>query len=180
MNTKTHWLQTPNKNYLGHFDLPNGQDVILTIKSAGWEIVENPILNTKESKRVIRFIEKDKWIKPFICNETNAKMICKVTKENYMEDCLNKKIKIGISKTRVKREEVDCLRVKTLSQSDLTSGKINKDKLKKMQDLILAAGKTTIDICKCYNISSLADFPPGKYDKAIERLNQLTTKITTK
>jgi hypothetical protein len=35
--TKTHWLQTPNKNYLGHWDLPNGKDIIVTISSAGWE-----------------------------------------------------------------------------------------------------------------------------------------------
>jgi len=38
----THWLQNPNKNYLGHWDLPNGQDFVLTIASAQWEIVKDP------------------------------------------------------------------------------------------------------------------------------------------
>ena len=39
---KTHWLQSPNKNYLGHWDLPEGKDLILTIESAQWEEVKNP------------------------------------------------------------------------------------------------------------------------------------------
>ena len=53
-NTKTHWLQSPNKNYLGHWDLPEKEDLILTIESAKWEEVKNPIINVSESKRVIR------------------------------------------------------------------------------------------------------------------------------
>ncbi len=52
---KTHWLQSPNKNYLGHWDLPNSKDVVLTIKSANWESVKNPLTNTTTDKRVIRF-----------------------------------------------------------------------------------------------------------------------------
>ena len=39
-NIKTHWLYSPNKNYLGHQDLPNGEDVVLTIASANWETVK--------------------------------------------------------------------------------------------------------------------------------------------
>ena len=112
MTNKTHWLQNPNKNYLGHWDLPNGQDIVLTIKSAQWEEVKNPIINTSEAKRVIRFIENFKWLKPFICNEINAQTICKSTNEKFMEDCAGRRIKIGISQTKVKREEIDCLRVK--------------------------------------------------------------------
>lgn len=34
MTKKTHWLQSANKNFLGHPDLPSGKDVILTIESA--------------------------------------------------------------------------------------------------------------------------------------------------
>jgi hypothetical protein len=80
---KTHWLQSPNKNYLGHQDLPNGDDITVTIKSAQWEVVENMKLHTKEEKRVVRFMED---IKPFICNETNSATIVKVTGCNFMED----------------------------------------------------------------------------------------------
>ncbi len=101
-NELTHWLHNPNKLYLGHQDLPNGEDVVLTILSAKSEEVKNPILNTTENKRVIRFIEQNNWVKPFICNETNAAMLLKVTGEKYMEKCKGKKIKIGISQTNAR------------------------------------------------------------------------------
>ena len=105
---KTHWLQNPNKNYLGHWDLPNGNPVILTIISAQWEEVKNPIINKSEAKRVIRFKESSKWVKPMICNQINAQMILKTTGEKYMEDCAEKRIKITVSQTKVQGEEVDC------------------------------------------------------------------------
>ena len=76
---KTHWLQNVNKNYLGHFDLPGGNDVILTIDKAGWQAVKNPKTGVVAEKRIITFKENHKWLKPFICNETNAKVIFKMT-----------------------------------------------------------------------------------------------------
>lgn len=108
---KTHWLQNPNKNYLGHWDLPNGEEMTVTIKSAKWEEVKNPIINVTEAKRVIRFEEK---IKPFICNQTNANSILKSTGIKFMEDAGGLKIKlyIGSIKERQTGDFIDCLRVK--------------------------------------------------------------------
>lgn len=108
---KTHWLSNPNKNYLGHWDLPNGEDLTLTIKSAAWEEVKNPILNTKEAKRVIRFNEN---FKPMICNQTNAKSIMKVTNLNFMEDAVGSAITLFIDTTIDKKtkERIDCIRVR--------------------------------------------------------------------
>lgn len=106
---KTHWLQNPNKNYLGHQDLPNGDDITVTIKSAQWEAVENPKINTREEKRVIHFIEK---VKPFICNETNASSIMKVTGCKFMEDTTGKQITFFVTQTKVKWQSVDCLRIR--------------------------------------------------------------------
>jgi len=97
--TKTHWLQNPNKNYLGHQDLPGGDDLVVTIKSAQWEIVENPKLHTKEEKRVVRFAED---VKPFICNETNAASIMKVTGCKFMEETHDKRIQFFVSTAKVK------------------------------------------------------------------------------
>lgn len=168
---KIHWLQNPNKNYLGHQDLPNGQDVILTIKSVAWEAVKNPILNTSSEKRVIRFVENDKWIKPFICNETNAKMIMKVTSSKFVDDSFNKKIKIGISKTRVKKEEVDCLRVKDINSEDLTQN-INDNQVNQIQDLLPRANKTAQDLCQAFKINSLKELPASKFEKVINQLKK--------
>ena len=109
-NDKTHWLQSPNKNYLGHWDLPHNKDLILTIKSAGWESVEDPVSKKTESKRVVRFVEKS--IKPWICNQTNAQSIIDSTGIKYMDDSKGLKISLYISSTRVKGENVDCIRVR--------------------------------------------------------------------
>jgi len=109
--SKTHWLQSPNKNYLGHWDLPENKDFILTIASAKWEVVENPILRTQESKRVIRFKEK---VKPLICNQTNAQSIVKSTGVKYMEDSAGQKIALYIDNIKDKRtkEDIDCIRIR--------------------------------------------------------------------
>ena len=112
MPEKTHWLQNPNKNYLGHWDLPENEDLILTIETAQWEVVENPVQRTKEQKRVIRFKEK---FKPLICNETNAWAILKATWIRYMEDMDWKRIALYASKTKVMRDEVDCVRIRTIA-----------------------------------------------------------------
>lgn len=109
---KTHWLANPNKQYLGHQDLPNGDDITVTIKSAAWEAVTNPKLNTSEEKRVVRFVED---IKPFICNETNAASIMKVTKCKFMEETHDKQIVFFVSSTKVKGQTVDCLRIRDVA-----------------------------------------------------------------
>lgn len=112
MEKKTHWLQSPNKNYLGHWDLPEDRDLILTIKSASWEEVKNPIINKSEAKRVIRFFED---VKPFICNQINAQSIVKSTGVKYLEESGGEKIALFISSTKDMRsgEYVDCIRIRT-------------------------------------------------------------------
>lgn len=170
---KTHWLQTPNKNYLGHFDLPNGNDVILTIESAKWETVRNPITRESTSKRVIRFQEKYKWVKPFICNETNAKMIIKSTGQKFMEDCAGFKIKIGVSKTRMMGEEVDCLRVRNSTHKELSDNRLTIDQIKVILDKIPSSGKTEKDICAAYKVGAIKDIPLSKFKSLSDRLDKL-------
>jgi len=113
MENKTHWLQNPNKNYLGHWDLPNGEDLILTIESAKWEEVKNPIINVSEAKRVIRFKEK---VKPLICNQTNAQSILKATGTKFMEDSEGEKIQLFVTSIRDNKtkEEIDCIRIRSI------------------------------------------------------------------
>jgi len=170
---KTHWLQNPNKNYLGHWDLPNGKDVILTIESAKWEEVKNPVINTSEAKRVVRFIEKHSWLKPFICNEINAQTILKSTGIKFMEDSRGKRIKIGVGTTKVKREEVDCLRVRLTNQKDLEPSKITKEQVEEIQGLLDKTDKSAEDICKAYKIKNLAELNKPSYNKVVKRLEEI-------
>lgn len=110
-NEKTHWLQSPNKNYLGHWDLPPIGEMTLTIESAQWEEVKNPITNKSEAKRVVRFKE---GVKPMICNQTNAQSIVNATGVKFMEDSKGQKITLYLSsiKDRISKEDVDCIRIK--------------------------------------------------------------------
>ena len=110
-NKKTHWLQNPNKNYLGHWDLPDKIDLTLTIESAKWEDVKNPVNNSTESKRVVRFKEK---YKPLICNQTNAESILMSTGVKFMEDSIGLKIQlyVGIHKDRRTKSDIDCVRIR--------------------------------------------------------------------
>lgn len=130
---KTHWLQNPNKNYLGHQDLPNGDDLIVTIASANWEEVKDPTRNTKEDKRVVRFQEK--WIKPFICNETNAEMIMKVTGARFMEDSSWKKVQLYVAQTKMRKEMVDCLRIRDFVPEEVLDNSKAIEKLNECKSL---------------------------------------------
>lgn len=107
---KTHWLKNPNKNYLGHWDLPDN-DLILTIKSAGWEAVKDPTNGKSESKRVVHFVED---YKPLICNQTNAISIYKATGIRYLEDSSGSKIRlyIGEEVDRKNKITVECVRIR--------------------------------------------------------------------
>lgn len=108
---KTHWMQSPNKNYLGHWDLPESGELVVTIESAKWEAVKNPITGKTESKRVIRFKEN---IKPMICNQTNAQSIVKSTGVKFMEDSSGVQICLYVDtiKDKISKEDLDCIRIR--------------------------------------------------------------------
>lgn len=174
-NEKTHWLQNPNKNYLGHWDLPNGDPVVLTIKSAKWEEVKNPITRTSEAKRVVRFEESFSWIKPFICNEINSQAICKSTGQKFMEDAIGYKVKLHVGSTKVKGEEIDCIRVvKNVKQEDLqTNDTIGSEGGIEIEKLLKGSGKSVEDICKVYKINSIIDLPIHKFEGTKKRIIEL-------
>ena len=118
MSDKTHWQQSPNKNYLGHWDLPESGEMVVTIKSAQWEVVTNPITNQADSKRVIRFKEN---IKPMICNQTNAQAIVKSSGVKFMEDSEGVAVCLTIGSTKVMGEQVECIRIKPAPLYNLDS-----------------------------------------------------------
>ena len=176
MIEKTHWLRNPNKNYLGHWDIPGGEDVVLTIKSAAWEEVKNPLVNSCESKRVVRFAENFKWLKPFICNETNAAMILKATGKKYMEDCGGSKLQIGVSQTKVKRDLVDCLRVRDVSSSVFDEKNINDEQFNTIISMLTPARKTEKEICAAMRLASLKELKVSKFEGLFARLKELANE----
>lgn len=119
---KTHWLQNPNKNYLGHWDLPRNKDLVLTIDSAKWEFIENPKKRDskgkpiKEEKRIIHW--KEEGFKPMICNETNANSILQSTGVIYLEDSKGARVSlfVGKYKDNITKETIDCIRIRNSKQ----------------------------------------------------------------
>ena len=109
---KTHWLQSPNKNYLGHWDLPENEDFVVTIESAKWEEVKSPITKKSEEKRVVRF--KEEGVKPWICNQGNAQSILDATGVKYMDDSNGQQIILftGIHYDTFNKKNIDCIRVR--------------------------------------------------------------------
>lgn len=108
MTTLTHWKKTVNPDYIGSYALDSDKDMILTIKSAGVEMVTGNA-GKKEEKLVIHFHEN---VKPMICNRTNAKVITKLHKTPYIEQWAGKKIQLYSSRITAFGEEVDALRVR--------------------------------------------------------------------
>lgn len=106
MSEKHHWREVLPGKYLGAWSL-NGEDKILTIKSAGSERVVG--MNGKnEDLLVIRWVENEL---PMVCNRTNAKVISTLYGK-YLEDWRGKKIQLYSAPTRFGGEVVDGLRVR--------------------------------------------------------------------
>lgn len=107
--SQTHWKAMTNPNYLGVYSLPEGRDVILTIKSVGQEMVMGAD-GSKEQCVVMHFQEP---VKPFICNKTNLKQITKLLKTPYVEQWTGHRIQIGSEKVKAFGDVVDALRVRS-------------------------------------------------------------------
>ncbi|AWV87090.1 hypothetical protein [Acinetobacter radioresistens] len=105
---RTHWKQLVNPKYLGVYSLPNGgEDMIVTIKSVGREIVISDG-GKKEECTVAQIVGN----KPLILNRTNCKTIERIYKSAFIEDWSGKTITLFKSTTKVAGETVDCLRIR--------------------------------------------------------------------
>lgn len=106
---QTHWKSMTNPNYLGVYSLPDGKDIVLTIKSVGQELVMGAD-GSKEQCVVMHFNEP---VKPFICNKTNLKQITKLLKTPYVEQWAGNKVQLGSEKVKAFGDVVDALRVRS-------------------------------------------------------------------
>lgn len=106
--TKTHWKQYSNPDYLGAYSLKPKEEPVYTIKQITSELVKGE--GGKQCQcRVARFYEK---VKPMILNATNCKTIRKMYGTPFIEEWVNKKIQIYATTTTLAGEEVECLRIR--------------------------------------------------------------------
>ena len=110
----THYQQLYDRDYLGSWDLPEGQDLVATISvvKAG----ELTAVGGRKNKKPI--ISIDGQDKKFVCNKTNAKTIATMY-GNHVEKWAGKKIALYISTTRDPSTggDIACIRVRPATPS---------------------------------------------------------------
>lgn len=97
-----------NKNYLGSWDIPDGDDLIATIDHVEQEQVENA--KGKELKLTIHFT--DRGLKPMILNSTNSQRISKVAGTTRVEKWSGIRIVIYTEKVNAFGTTTDALRIR--------------------------------------------------------------------
>ena len=124
----THWKTQFNYDYLGAYSLPDGKDIILTIRetkkeqvvgasgkkeecfgNASHDSVPSLLFPNKEECFVAYFFEN---VKPMILNRTNCKTLTKIFKNPNFESWINKQIQIGAVLVDAFGEKVDSLRIR--------------------------------------------------------------------
>lgn len=105
--TKTDFRSMYDRDYIGHWDLPEGRDTIVTISK-----VEAATLtaqgNRKSKKPVIHFEGKEKGM---CLNKTNGKAIMGMYGP-LVEDWIGKRIALYPTTTQFGSDQVACIRVR--------------------------------------------------------------------
>lgn len=97
-----------DKPYLGHWDLPDGRDVVVTIEKV--EAGELHVPGKKPEKKPLITLRKTE--KKMVCNATNSKTIAKMYGVN-VEDWVGKAIALYKTTTNAQGgEQVECIRVR--------------------------------------------------------------------
>lgn len=104
--SRTHWKKLMNPDYIGAYALPDGQDLVVTIKSVAREVVTSAG-GKKEECTVCRLVGQ----KPLILNATNGKTIQKLYGP-FIEDWSGKQITLFASTTKLAGEVVECIRIR--------------------------------------------------------------------
>lgn len=151
MENKTHFKKLRNPSYIGSYELmvgTNSVELNVIIERAVKEMVQNG--DKKEEAMVIYL----KGHKPMIVNSTNAKNISKALNSPYIEDWVGKEITLYVAKIRAFGENVDALRVKTVtSVKQLPALEVNTPNFEAVKTA-LSSGKFTIEQVKSkYQVS---------------------------
>lgn len=108
MQTKTHWKKLTNPNYLGAWDVPEGEEIEVKLLEVKKELVTGAGGETSEC--IVASLENRK---PMILNKTNCKTIKAIFGTPYIEDWKGKVIRLYVDpKVRAFGEITEGLRVK--------------------------------------------------------------------
>ena len=96
-----------DKNYLGAWDVPDGEDLVLTVDHVARDDVKNE--RGSEKKLTLHFVED---YKPMILNATNSKNISQAYGSTKVEDWAGKRIAIHTEKVTAFGGTTDALRIR--------------------------------------------------------------------
>ena len=141
-----------DKSYLGSWDVPEGEDLILTIDQAHQDDVKNE--RGSEKKLTIHFVED---YKPMILNATNSKAISAAYGSSKVEDWAGKKIAIYTAKVSAFGGTTDALRIRDYPP------KVTEAVCEKCGQVI----KPVKHDGKEYTVNKIVELSKGKYGKAM-------------
>ena len=104
---KTHWRQLINPDYIGAYSLPNGKDMTVRIIDVKKQMVTG--LGGRKEECTVAALENNK---PIILNSTNSRTIQNLYDTPYIEDWKGKEITLFAAKTKLKGEDVECIRIR--------------------------------------------------------------------
>ena len=96
-----------DKNYLGSWDVPDGEDLVLTVDKAARDDVKNE--RGSEKKLTLHFVED---YKPMILNATNSMAISEAVGSTKVEDWSGKRVAIYTTKVTAFGGTTDALRIR--------------------------------------------------------------------
>lgn len=105
---QTHWKKLTDPNYLGSWDLQNG-NITVTIKRVEQKLIFNQTKQKEEACAIAEFT--DPGIKPMVLNKTNCKTVQKLTGSPFIESWAGQRVEIKVEKVKAFGEVVDALRI---------------------------------------------------------------------
>jgi len=128
---KTHWKKNFNYDYMGAYSLPEGRDVVVTIKELKKEKVTGAN-GKKEECFVCYFTDSDK---PMILNRTNCKTIEKLYGSAFIEDWPGKKIQLYAARVQAFGDTTEALRIRDFKPEVKTDVSKIKDQMNACKSL---------------------------------------------
>ena len=103
-----------DKNYLGSWDVPDGEDLVLTID----HVERNDVKNERGSEKKLVLHFKERGFKPMIMNTVNSKAIAAAYGSTKVEDWEDKRIAIHTEKVTAFGGTTDALRIRPYPPRD--------------------------------------------------------------
>lgn len=165
-----------DRDYIGHFDLPEGKDLTLTIKRVlGGELTA--VGGRKSKKPIVHF---DGDYKPLICNKTNGKTIASLY-GNAIEGWKGKRVTLFVSSTRDPNGggETACIRIRPKVPSGAPSMEDEESyvRISEQQalaiDAKLAENKIHLDAFRiAAKVEKISDLAADKFDVAMKWIDR--------